>query len=61
MLRCALVSGLRSVCGFNVWVAGFGFGGFRHSGCQISGVMVEMVVVVGHFAGGGSYRREFDL
>ena len=50
VLRCALVSGLRSVCGFDVWVAGFGFGGFRHLGCWISGVMVEMVVVVGRFA-----------
>ena len=43
-----LVSGLRSMCGLNVWVAGFGFGGFRRLGCWISGVTVEMVVVVGH-------------
>ena len=48
-------------CGFDVWVAGFGFGGFRHLGCCISGVTVEMVVVVGRFAGGGSYRHGSDL
>ena len=54
MLRCALVSGLRSVCGFDVWVARFGFDGFRCLGCWISGVTVEMVVVVvvGRFVGG---------
>ena len=61
MLQCALVSGLRSVCGFDVWVAGFGVGGFWRLGCWISGVTVEMVVVVGRFAGGGSYWRGFDL
>ena len=61
VLRCALVSGLRSECGFDVWVAGFGFGGFRHLGCWILGVTVEMVVVVGGFASGGSYRRGFNL
>ena len=49
------------MCGFNIWIAGFRFGGFRRLGCWISGVMVEMVVVVGHFAGGGSYWRGFDL
>ena len=51
MLRCALVSGFRSVCGFDIWVARFGFGGFRRLGCWISG---------GHDGdgggGGGSYR-----
>ena len=53
VLRCALVSGLRSVCGFDVWVVGFGFGGFWRLGCWISGVTVEMVVVVvGRFVGG---------
>ena len=65
MLWCALVSGLRSVCGFDVWIVGFGFGGFRRFrrlGYWISGVTVEMVVVVvGRFAGGGSYRRGFNL
>ena len=61
MLQCALVLGLRSVCGFDVWVAGFGVGGFWRLGCWISGVTVEMVVVVGRFVGGGSYRRGFDL
>ena len=49
------------MCGFNIWKAGFRFGGFRRLGCWISGVMVEMVVVVGHFAGGGSYQHGFDL
>ena len=58
---CALVSGLRPVCGFKIWVAGFGFGGFRRLGCWISGVTVEMVVVVGRFAGGGSYQHGFDM
>ena len=52
VLWCALVSGLRSVCGFDVWVARFGFDGFRHLGCWISGVTVEMVVVVGHIGVG---------
>ena len=61
MLRCALVSGLRSVCGFDVWIVGFGFGGFRRLGCWIPRVTVEMVVVVGRFVGGGLYRREFNL
>ena len=62
VLQYALVSGLRSVCGFNVWVARFGFGGFRRLGCWILGVMVEIVVVVvGRFAGGGLYRRGSDL
>ena len=61
VLRCALVLGLRSVCGFDVWVAGFGFGGFRCLGCWISGVTVEMVVVVGGcFSRGGSYQHGFD-
>ena len=59
---CALVSGLRSVCGFEILVARFGFCGFRRLGCWISGVTVEMVVVVvGHFAGGGSYQHGFDM
>ena len=49
------------MCGFDVWVAGFRFGGFQSLGCWISRVMVEMVVMVGRFAGGGSYRRGFDL
>ena len=49
------------MCGFDIWVAGFGFGGFRRLGCCISGVTMEMVVVVGCFAGGGSYRLGFDL
>ena len=58
---CALVSGLRSVFGFEIWVAGVGYGRFRHLGCWISGATVEMVVVVGHFAGGGSYQHGFNL
>ena len=40
------------MCGFDVWVAGFGFRGFRHLGCWISGVTVEMVVVVGRIGVG---------
>ena len=39
------------MCGFNIWVARFGFSGFRRLGCWISG---------GHGGdgggGGGSYR-----
>ena len=49
------------MCGFDIWVAKFGFGGFQHLGCRISGVTVEMVVVVGRFANAGSYWRGFDL
>ena len=37
---------------FHVWVAGFGFGGFWRLGCWISGVTVEMVVVVGRIGVG---------
>ena len=40
------------MCGFDVWVARFGFDGFRRLGCWISGVTVEMVVVVGHISVG---------
>ena len=29
---CVLVSRLRSVCGFDVWVTKLGFGGFQHLG-----------------------------
>ena len=47
VLQCVLVSGLRSVCGFDVQVARFGFGGFRRLDCQISGVTVEMMLAVG--------------
>ena len=40
------------MCGFDIWVVGFGFGGFRCLGYHILGVTVEMVVVVGHIGVG---------
>ena len=40
------------MCGFDVWVARFGFDGFRRLGCWISRVTVEMVVVVGRIGVG---------
>ena len=50
-LRCALVSGLRSVCGSDIWVAGFGFGGSVICGCEfvLWCCVGALVVVVPHF------------
>ena len=38
-VQCGHAMGLRSVCGFSVWVAGLGFGGFWRLGCWILGVV----------------------